>query len=161
MSFDQFTALATLTQAGAQIGTGVIAQSAANQEAKRAEEAAKLVRADELRKGKILAGKQRAAFGKSGVAINVGTPLDVLAQTAMDAETNAVRAALFFERQAENLRSAGKIALTKGILGAGTTILGKFETFRDLFPDGSPTHIPVVTVGSPSTATIRTAGTFA
>jgi hypothetical protein len=56
----------------------------------------------------------------------------LLAQTAADAETNALRAALFFEQQAEDFESAGRVALTQGILGAGTTILGGAETFRNV-----------------------------
>ncbi len=162
MSLDAFTAIGTLAQAGSQIGTGVIARSAARDQAKIAEAAGRAARADELRKGRRLAGKQRAAFAKAGVKIDEGTPLDVLAQTAADAELNAIRAQFGFEQQADNLRSAGKIQLTRGILGAGATILGKAETFRDLFKGGSPPpFVGTTTVGSPPTSTIRSFGAFA
>lgn len=134
MAFDAFTALGTLAQAGGQIGTGILANQAAREQAGISTRAAKAAREDELRKGRRLAGSQRAAFAKAGVKLT-GTPLDVLAQTAANAELNAIRAALAFEQDAANLRSAGKIALTKGILGAGATLLGKTETFRDLFPE--------------------------
>jgi len=162
MSFDAFTAIGTLAGAGTQIGTGIQAQSAAKAQARKAEEAGRIAHADELRKGRRLAGKQRAAFAKSGVEIDEGTPLDVLAQTAADAETNAIRAAFAFEQQADDLRSMGKIALTKGILGAGSTILGKAETFRDVIASfGGDPKIVGPTTGTPSMSRVRAAGTFA
>ena len=125
------TALATLAQAGAQLGTGFAADNAAKDQARLARVRAAQVAEDERRKGRRLAGKQRASFAKGGVKIDEGTPLDVLAQTAADAETNAIRAALGFEQQAADLISAGKVAKTKGILGAGATILGSVESFTD------------------------------
>ncbi len=132
MSFDAFAALATLAQAGAQIGTGISAKNAADDQARIARALAVQAAEDELRKGRRLAGTQRAAFAKGGVLIDEGTPLDVLAQTAADAETNALRAAFAFEQQAEDLESKGKVAKTQGILGAAGTILGQAETFRDV-----------------------------
>ena len=160
MSFDAFTAIGTLAQAGSQIGTGIAARSEANRQAGISDRAAKLAREDELRKGRRLAGKQRAQFAKGGVRIDEGTPLDVLAQTAADAELNAIRAAFALEQEADNFRSIGKTALTKGILGAGSTILGKAEVFRDLFngSGGSPVG---PTTGVPSMAAIRAAGGLA
>ena len=158
MSFDAFTALGTLIQAGTQIGTGISAQSAAKGQAREARALAAQAADDERRKGRRLAGSQRAAFGKSGVKIDEGTPLDVLAQTAADAETNALRAAFFFEQQAADFKSIGKTALTRGILGAGATILGKAETFRDLFPGQStPAFTPTVSIGTPGSAAIARA----
>jgi hypothetical protein len=161
MSFDAFTALGTLAQAGSQIGTGIQARKAANQQSELSTRAAQAAREDELRKGRRLAGKQRAAFGKSGVKIDEGTPLDVLAQTAADAELNAIRAAFEFEQQADNFRSAGKIQLTRGILGAGATILGKAEVFRDLFPSGKTKPIVGPTTGAPPTSHTASFGRFA
>ena len=163
MSFDAFTALGTLAQASTQISTGILAQKEANQQAEISVRAAQTAREDELRKGRRIAGKQRAAFGKSGVKIDEGTPLDVLAQTAADAELNAIRSALVFERQADNLRSVGKIQLTRGILGAGTTILGKAETFRDLFKSFGSGPAPIVgpTTGAPPTSHTASFGRIA
>ena len=132
MSLDPFTALATLAQSGTQIGAGFAAEGTAKDQARVARIRAARVAEDERRKGRRLAGQQRAAFGKSGVVIDEGTPLDVLAQTAADAETNAIRAALSFEQQAKDLESAGKVARTRGILGATSTILGRAETFADV-----------------------------
>jgi len=136
MSFDAFTAVATLVQAGAQIGTGIAASGAASSRAREARRRAALVAEDERRKGRRLAGRQRAGFAKGGVKIDRGTPLDVLAQTAADSELNALRAALAFEQQAEDFESVGRTARTRGLLGAGRTILGRSESFRNLFPSG-------------------------
>jgi hypothetical protein len=130
--FEALKAASALATAGTQLGTGLAAGKAANDQARIAEVRARQAAEDERRKGRRLAGKQRAAFGKAGVEIDEGTPLDVLAMTAADAETNAIRAALAFEQQADSLRSAGKVARTQGILGAGATLLGSVETFRDV-----------------------------
>jgi hypothetical protein len=141
--FDAFTAVATLTQAGAQIGMGVAAQSAAKRQARIARLRGVEAAADERRKGRRLKGKQRAAFAAAGVEVDEGTPLDVIAQTAADAETNALRAALAFEQRAEDLESAGRIALTQGILGAGSTILGGAAAFRNLSGGSTGRGIPI------------------
>lgn len=130
--FDAFAAVATIAQAGAQISAGVATQSAAKRQARIARVRGAEVAEDERRKGRRLRGKQRAAFAKSGVLISEGTPLDVLAQTAADAETNALRAAIAFEQQAEDFASAGNAAFIQGALGAGATILGGAQTFKDL-----------------------------
>lgn len=132
MSFDAFTALGTLTQAGVQIHSGVSARSAAKDQARLARSRAAIASEDERRKGRRLSGKQRAAFAKAGVKIDEGTPLDVLAETAANAELDALRAAFSFEQQAEDFESMGKVALTQGILGAGATILGQAQTFEDV-----------------------------
>ncbi len=152
--FDAFIAGATLAQAGTQIGAGVAAQSAAKRQARTARLRGAEAAEDERRKGKRLKGKQRAAFAAAGVEINEGTPLDVIAQTAADAETNALRAALAFEQQAEDLESAGRIAAMQGILGAGSTILGGAGTIANLGGIGSrggrTTPIPAGSVRAPS-----------
>jgi hypothetical protein len=152
--FDAFTAISTLAQAGVQIGAGLSAGGAAKDQARLARARAAMAAEDERRKGRRLAGKQRAALGKAGVEVDEGTSLDILAQTAADAETNAIRAALSFEQQAAELESAGKVARTRGILGAGTTILGKAETFRDLInrlqSESAPTGIQFGAISAPS-----------
>jgi len=152
MSFDAFTAIATLVQAGAQIGTGVAARDATKAQARESRRRGAIAAEDERRKGRRLAGAQRAGFAKGGVRIDTGTPLDVLAQTAADSELNALRAAFAFEQDAENFESAGRTAFTKGIFGAGTTILGRAETFRDVAAElrnrGSGASVPVSAGGS-------------
>lgn len=132
MSFDLLTALGSLAQAGTQIGTGISARSAARDQAREARARGAAEAALERRKGRRLAGKQRALFAKGGVLVSEGTPLDVLAQTAADAEENALRAAFGFEQRAEDFESVGRQVLTRGILGAGATLLGSGETFRDV-----------------------------
>lgn len=161
MSFDSFTAIATLAQAGAQIGTGFAADSAAEKQAREARLRGAQAAEDERRKGRRLAGTQRAMFAKSGVEIDSGAPLEVLAQTAADAETNALRAAFLFEQQAEDLKSVGKTALTKGILGAGATILGRAETFRDVASSLRGSGGSTDPVGGFSTEFISKFGKFA
>ena len=156
-------ALAALALAGAQIGTGIAASSAASRQAGRAREQAALAAEDERRKGRRLAGKQRAGFGKAGVRIDEGTPLDVLAQTAADADLNAFRAAFAREQRADDLESAGRVELTRGLLGAGATILGQAETFRDLIRPKTSSSVVRrgPPVGSTSAAAIARASRIA
>ena len=52
MNLDALVALGTLASAGAQIGTGVAAQSAANKQARSARQQAALAAEDERRKGR-------------------------------------------------------------------------------------------------------------
>ncbi len=132
MSFDLITALGSLAGAGAQIGTGISAGKAADRQAKEARRRGALVAEDERRKGRRLAGKQRAAFAKGGVTQS-GTVLDVLAQTAADSEINALRAALGFEQQADAFNTQATSLRTAGVLGAGKTLLGAGQTFEEVF----------------------------
>jgi multidrug efflux pump subunit AcrA (membrane-fusion protein) len=151
-SLGALMALTTLSQATSQIATGVSASDIAKQRARSARLRAAEAAEDERRKGRRLKGTQRAMLAKAGVDINEGTPLDVLAQTTADAETNALRAALAHEQQAEDFESTGRIALTQGILGAGQTILGGAMAFYDAASGGGgrKTPIPYGSVHAPS-----------
>jgi hypothetical protein len=82
------------------------------------------------RRVRRLMGSQRAAYGRSGVTAS-GTPLDVLADTAGEAELerlvilrNGEVAAIGFENKAAGLRSQAGAARTAGIIGAAATIAG-------------------------------------
>jgi hypothetical protein len=75
-------------------------------------------------------GMQRAAYGKAGVDISTGTPLDVMAQAAADAELDALNIRYAGEmlsnkylNQASQLDWLAPKTATAGILNAGGTIL--------------------------------------
>ncbi len=131
MSFDLITALGSLAGAGAQIGTGISAGKAFDRSASLSRQRGQQASADQIRAGKRLAGKQRALFAKAGVEQS-GSVLDVLAQTAADAQLNADRARAGFEQDAQDLESRGGTARTAGILGAGKTLLGAGPSFVEL-----------------------------
>jgi len=166
MSLDLFMALASFTQAGAQIGLGAAAKKSSGRQAQLAREAGAEEARLERVKGRKIAAKQRVAFAKSGVLIDEGTPLDVLAQTAADTELNALRAAFGFDQDADRIESAGNLALTEGLLGAGGTILGSKEA-TDLIAKGGKKianrfRRPMKgTRGSPGSAAITRAGSLA
>ena len=81
----------------------------------------------ERKKGRIRKGQQRAAFASSGALVSFGTPLDVFADTAAAAEMNAVRVTLAFEEQERIFRRKKLSAISSGVSGVGSTILGSFS----------------------------------
>ena len=88
-------------------------------------------------KGEKIKGAQRSLMGASGVAVNSGSALDLLADTAYGVESdvsmtkyNAQLEAWGFQTEAANLRgqasmakSQGKYAMLSGVLGAGSSLL--------------------------------------
>lgn len=134
-----FSLVSGIMQAGSQIGTGIATNITARDLAKRAQKQAAEAREDERRKGRAIAGAQRAGFAKAGVEVSAGTPLDVLAKTHRDTETNALRAAFAHEQRAADLKSMGRSALTQSIAGAATTILGSAGKYAT---DSAVTQIP-------------------
>ena len=145
MSFDPalISAISSLAKTGFQLAGGISANREAKSLARESRRRGAVEAELERRAGRRLAGQQRAAFGKSGVLVTEGTPLDVLAQTAADAEFNATQAALGREAEAESLEGQGRVALTSGIFGAATTLLGAAEDL-DL-PSRRSTGLPATT----------------
>lgn len=100
---------------------------------------------EQRRKTMAIKGAQRAALGASGVALDSGSPLDILGDTAafgeLDALTirsNAEREAygyrvqgMNFEAEAGLARAQGKAAQTAGYVGAGGTLLSGLATVGD------------------------------
>ena len=80
----------------------------------------------ERRRGRALAGSQRAAFAKSGVEVT-GTSLDVLGQTFQDAELNALRSQFGFQNRAAGLRRQASAAQGRAI-GQGISAVGQSAT---------------------------------
>ena len=129
----------TLVSAIGTVASGFGAQSAAEFNARAAEQDARLEREraalEEARlrrqTGKIL-GMQRAAFSKAGVTLE-GTPLLVQEETAAEAELDALVVrfggeigAAREEARARAERFGGRQALTAGLFGAGRTLLTGF-----------------------------------
>jgi hypothetical protein len=97
----------------------------------------KIAEDEQRRKTMAIKGAQRAALGASGVALDSGSALDILGDTAafgeLDALTirsNADREAygyrvqgMNFEAEAGLARAGGKAAQTAGMIGAGATLL--------------------------------------
>lgn len=131
------TVASTALQALGAISQGAAAKSAASYNAQLAEREAATARdtaAYEEQKSRDQArkvlGAQRSAFSKAGVTLE-GTPLEVLAETAAEAEADALmirRAGSIAEArslaEAAQQRMAGRAAMTKGIMSAGGRLLG-------------------------------------
>ena len=76
---------------------------------------------------RVLAGSQKAAYGASGVDVNAGSPLDVLADTDATGEVSAMQLLYSGELekwnnkiQAKSVRRKGDLALLGGILSMAT-----------------------------------------
>lgn len=104
---------------------------------RNARQQAKNEAAQEREKYRKLASSRRAAFGSSGVDVNVGSPLDVLADTEAEGEVSALQLLYGGEREAANWRNrasaarqGGKSALALGIVdGATVGLLGGAKTY--------------------------------
>jgi len=131
------SALGTLTTAGAQMQQGQVAQQMAsynniilNQRADQAQAEAR-ARADiQARDSARRLGATRAAYGASGVDVNTGTPLEVMADEATEGELQRRLTLYQGDAQAYNLRQQGMLALAGGgaaanaaDTAAGTTLL--------------------------------------
>ncbi len=109
----------------------------ADRQAADARERGEVELQEQRRKAQQILGKQRAAFASRGVELGVGSPLDIIGDTAtfgeLDAVTirnNADREGLKFEAQAMNFRSGAQLnsmrassARTAGFLGAAGSAL--------------------------------------
>ncbi len=105
---------------------------AANKRAQAAEVEIAADRELELteRRGKEVQGAQAMAFGRSGVQVGTGSPLEIMEQTAADtaSEMSAIRHAASYRNLSlltEGLYSQGlgDQAMKAGFIGAGTSIV--------------------------------------
>lgn len=67
-------------------------------------------------------GAQRAAIGKSGASF-VGTPILALAESASQAEIDALNTRYTGERQADLYKASASNRRTQGMIGAGASLL--------------------------------------
>jgi hypothetical protein len=121
--------------AGAQVLSGIAGQSQANQQAAAYNDAADAAMAQaknksdqEREKYRRLAESQKAQFGASGVDVNSGSPLDVLADTDAEGATSAMQLLYGGELEAWNQRNKayaarqqGQSSLLGGIMGGVST----------------------------------------
>jgi hypothetical protein len=144
-------ALGAASGAAPSLAQGAAAKSAANAQAAAANTNARLAEhqaTDALRRGaheenkfrreaSVLQGSQRAAAAASGVDVDSGSMSDIQIEARMEEEEdaavirfNAAREgwgyntqALDYRNQASAARSAGKNAMTAGMIGAGASLL--------------------------------------
>lgn len=118
----------TVMQVGGQLSAGKAAQGAANYNAQSALIEAQSRETAQRASAARQLGATRAAIGKSG-ATSEGTPLMVLAESAANAEIDALNTRQTGERQAALYRAQGANARKTSYLQAGTSLLqsaGKF-----------------------------------
>jgi len=128
-------ASAAVSAAGA-IAQGNAAKASANYNAAVARQNADIARANaaadadkQERQGGLLAGRQRAAIGASGITPE-GSPLEVMADSALESELDALTTNYRGELQARSYGQnatlqgmRGGAAQTAGYIGAGATLL--------------------------------------
>lgn len=98
----------------------------------------RIAQQEQRRKTGALIGRQKAVMGASNLDLSSGSPLDVLADTAMlgefDAitiENNAAREKTVHSANAELLRTKGQNALTAGRTAATGTMIGGIGAVAD------------------------------
>lgn len=137
-AFSAATTAGTLASAAA-IGGTLAAADSARQQGKAAQRAGEYNAQSALMEAKSRESAQRADsqrslariranIGKSG-ATSAGTPLLVLAESAANAEIDALNTRFTASRQADVYRAGGANARTQGNIMAGTSLLqgaGKF-----------------------------------
>ena len=128
--------LGILTLSAASLGLTVASTVQASETAKAQAAALKEqgIEDEKLQRAKNarLRGSQRVAFAKSGVDLSSGTPLGVLAQSAEDAELNALRVKFGFDANAARSRAEGQQAVLRGAAGATSTLLGTVGALSQL-----------------------------
>lgn len=121
------------TGAALEIGSAFAAKGAAREEARFREELGLSEAEDIRRRSRLLRGRQRAAFGKAGVSTTEGTPLEVLAATAAEAELEALRQQTFRKREADVATYEGQQAFLQGLFSGAQTLLGAVSTAAGAF----------------------------
>jgi hypothetical protein len=131
------TALAVIGTAFSAVGAiqqGQAAASTADYNARVATQNAAYEERIQREKAQRLMAQQSSGYLKAGVAMS-GTPLDVLADTAAQAELDALAIRYGGATQAAGYRAQGAAAKTAGYIGTGTTLLtGASSWGKDLFP---------------------------
>lgn len=134
----------TLALTAVSIGTGLIgsisqgldAQSAANYNARQAndaarqEETAARLEGDRIRReGRRAAGATRSSYGAAGVLVDTGSPAEVMEDDSAAVEVDALMVkyggalrARSYRAEARQSRAAGSAAMAGGIFNAGATI---------------------------------------
>lgn len=112
----------TVMQVGGALSAGKAAQSAANYNAQSALIEAQSREAAQRASAARQLSATRATIGKSG-ATSEGTPLLVLAESAANAEIDALNTRQTGERQASLYRAQGANARKAGYIQAGTSLL--------------------------------------
>lgn len=112
----------TLVQAGAARSQGQAAQAAAEYNAQAALTEARSREAAQRAESDRRLGTIRANIGKSG-ATSEGTPLLVLAESAANAEIDALNTRYTGQQRADVYRAGGANARRQGNIMAGTSLL--------------------------------------
>lgn len=129
-------------QVGGQISQGISTRASANANAALADSEATAVRRDGVAnisaardEQRRLAGEAVAAMGGTGLAMGTGSLLDVLRDSAMEAEldllqlrTNSEARARARELEAENYRQSGRMAMTQAMLGAASSVVSGVQS---------------------------------
>jgi len=78
----------------------------------------------------------QSLYSVSGLRLDEGSALDVIMDSAMELELDALAIkagaearSLYYQRQAELERRRGETALVSGMIGAGTSLLSDFSSY--------------------------------
>ena len=107
--------------AGGIIG-GIIGIIQAKKDAKTIRQRSKAARAEIQEETSAILGAQRARFGKAGVSINVGTPVDVMLKTAEDQKLKELRVDWLADREAQQLKDKATTALVSSVVNTAASV---------------------------------------
>lgn len=122
-------AIASAASAAASVVGGISQASAANQQAKNAQQEAEAQARIEARNNIEAEARQKVAFLSSGVSLE-GSPLVVLQETQSRGDVNIDNIIDSGERQASSISSSGRQALFGGLTSAAGTAVGGFQDFK-------------------------------
>lgn len=141
-------AIGTAVAVASTVATGVVQQQQAQQNEKTAKQAAAFDESQQRQKARQLLGAQRAAYAKAGVTL-AGSPTDVIADTAAQAEIDALAIRWGGQQRAAAYRQQGSDALFSAGAGAAGALLTGATAYSTYYTPGGAAP----TLGRPARAT--------
>jgi len=128
------TIAVTAVSAGLAVMSSVQQKKAADNAADQAKQAARENARRQSVEARKRIGLMRANYGASGVSIE-GSPLDVLEESAANAELDRLTILHGGSVEAGRYRAAGKAAFAQGISGAANDLLGGAISAYDMYDE--------------------------
>ena len=101
---------------------GIIGIIQAKKDAKTIRQRSKAARAEIQEETANILGAQRARFGKAGVSINVGTPVDVMLKTAEDQKLKELRVDWLADTEAQQLKAKAAASLASSVINTAASV---------------------------------------
>ncbi|CAB4136933.1 hypothetical protein UFOVP315_6 [uncultured Caudovirales phage] len=127
---------ATAISAGSSALGGMAQNREAKKQARLTQQQAEANAQEELKQAKDYRSRQAVSYLKSGVALDIGSPLLAMQETLDTAATNARNIRASGAAQANLFKKQGRNALVSGFMNAAGTAAGGFTQYRGLQAQG-------------------------